>query len=144
MIDAMRLGTRAFFWDRPSDEVWKRALAGSDVGHLIHGPFPPGRNQRLHELNSSLSNHRLFQYMAAGLPILSYDDPRMSVVYDEARSFRVARLTCLVEDITAALRELGSAPELRRKLGHDARLAFLTRYNWEHQFAPVLQALNGE
>src|ERR1017187_10139575 len=54
---------RAFFWDRPSDEVWKKALQGADIGHLIHGPFPPGRIIRQYNLNSSLSNNRLFQYM---------------------------------------------------------------------------------
>jgi glycosyltransferase involved in cell wall biosynthesis len=119
-----------------------RALQGADIGHLVHGPFPAGRAQRLYELNSSLSNYRLFQYMAAGLPILSYEDPRMAQLYEDVRCFRVARLTHLVEDIGAGVRELGRVPATRRELGRAARRAFVTHFNWEHQFAPVLQMLN--
>jgi glycosyltransferase involved in cell wall biosynthesis len=141
-ITALGLGRRAFLWDRPSDQVWKNALHGADIGHLIHGPFPPGRMSRLYELNSSLSNNRLFQYMAAGLPIIAYDDPRMSGIYAEVPCFRVARLSCLKQDILQAWKGLGGNHELREQLGSTARLAHLKKYNWEVQFAPVLDTVN--
>ena len=44
-----------------------------------------------YNLNSSLSNNRLFQYMAAGLPIISYNDERLNDIHqsrkvDDARA----------------------------------------------------------
>jgi glycosyltransferase involved in cell wall biosynthesis len=137
-IEQYGLQRRAYFWDRPDDETWKKALQGADIGHLIHGPFPPGRAKRLFELNSSLSNYRLFNYMAAGLPILAYEDPRMTAIYSEADCFRVATFRDLTGDIKRFCAELAGAPSLRQKLGHNGRQAHLRIYNWEEQFAPIL------
>lgn len=143
-IAKLGLQHRAFLFDRPSDQVWKQALQGADIGHLIHGPFPPGYMTRLYELNSSLSNNRLFQYMAAGLPIIAYDDPRMNELYAEVPCFRVARLAQLGTDIREAWHELGSDEPMRRELGNAGRSAHLTKYCWESQFAPILSALDHE
>lgn len=140
-IAAAGLQRRAFFWDRPTDEVWKRSLQGADVGHMVHGPFPPGPMQRLHEHNSSQSNNRLFQYMAAGLPIVCHDDPRMHPLHAEVGCFRTVRHERLTADLTDRLRELAAAPALRRQLGTAGRKAHLTKYNWPTQFAPVLDAI---
>jgi glycosyltransferase involved in cell wall biosynthesis len=141
-ISTLDLGNRAFLWDRPSDDVWKSALRGADIGHLIHGPFPPGRMTRLYNLNSSLSNNRLFQYMAASLPIIAYDDPRMESIYKEVPCFRVARLSNLVKDIHRAWRELGGDDTRRKSLGEAGRKAHLQKYCWEVQFSPVFDAIN--
>jgi glycosyltransferase involved in cell wall biosynthesis len=140
-ISALDLRGRAFLWDRPSDDVWKNALRGADIGHLIHGPFPPGRMTRLYNLNSSLSNNRLFQYMAAGLPIIAYDDPRMDNIYKEVPCFQVARLSNLVKDIQGAWRELGSDDGRRKSLGEAGRKAHLRKYCWEVQFSPIFDAI---
>jgi len=141
-IAALRLERRAFFWDRPNDEVWKKALQGADIGHLIHGPFPPGYMTRLYELNSSLSNNRLFQYMAAALPIIAYDDPRMNELYDEVPCFRVARIVRLKDDLLRTWRELGVDICARTQLGQAARTAQTSKYYWEKQFAPVVEAID--
>lgn len=143
-IADLGLQRRALLFDRPSDAVWKQSLQGADIGHLIHGPFPPGRMTRLYELNSSLSNNRLFQYMAAGLPILAYDDPRMNELYAEVPCFRVARLARLADDILTAWHELGASFELRAQLGRAGRSAYLAKYCWEVQFAPVSENLLGQ
>jgi hypothetical protein len=132
---------RAFLWEQPSDEVWNKALNGADIGHLIHGPLPPGRMQRLYELNSSLSNYRLFFYMAAGLPILSYDDSRLDEIHKEVDCFRVLPVNNLVEAMYHALLELGN-PAVRRKLGEAGRQAHESRYNWEVQFENVMRAIS--
>jgi glycosyltransferase involved in cell wall biosynthesis len=140
-IESLRLQRRAFLWDRPSDQDWLRALQGADVGHMIHGPFTPGYMTRLYELNSSLSNYRLFYYMAAGLPILGYDDPRMESLYEDVRCFRNVRLTKLQSDIRKVLSDLAEDSGLRRELGLAGRNAHLTKYNWEMQFEKVLVSL---
>lgn len=139
-VAALGLQRRAFLWDRPSDEVWKRALRGADVGHLIHRPTSRYARE-VYERNSSLSNNRLFQYMAAGLPIIAYDDPRMDRAYQRAACFRVARLARIRSDVTEIWKELGANPDLRRELGAQARRAHLETYCWENQFSPVLSAI---
>jgi glycosyltransferase involved in cell wall biosynthesis len=143
MISEMGLRCRAFLWEKPSDEIWKRALLGADVGHLVHGPFPQGHMTRMYELNSSLSNNRLFQYMAAGLPILSYNDPRMSDIHSEVDCFRVLRTSHLVEDTYQAMLALASDVSVRMRMGKVGHKAHKVSYNWEKQFAPVLGALDG-
>lgn len=137
-IASAGLERRAFLWDRPSDEAWKKALAGADVGHLIHGPFPSGRWQRLYDANSSLSNYRVFHYFAAGLPALGYDDPRMADLYAEVPAFRVCRHAHLTADLRAHIAELAAAPAVRERLGRAGRAAHLATYNWVTQFAPVV------
>lgn len=132
---------RAFLWDRADDATWKKVLQGADIGHLIHGPFPSGRMTRLYELNSSLSNNGLFQFMAAGLPIISYVDPRMDDLFREVPCFRVVRMTKLEDDIQTAWRDLGANPVLRHQLGKVGRNAHLSKYNWEKQYSCVIHAI---
>jgi len=140
-IESLGLRRRAFLWDRPSDQDWKRALRGADIGHMIHGPFTPGYMTRLYELNSSLSNYRLFHYMAAGLPIIAYDDPRLEWLYDEVPCFRIVRLGNLKSDIQNVLSELSQRPALREALGSAGRNAHISKYHWEWQFHEVLKSL---
>lgn len=141
IIAEIGLQRRAFFWERPSDEIWKQALLGADIGHLVHGPFAPGRMMRLYELNSSLSNNRLFQYMAAGLPILSYDDPRMQSIHTEVSCFRVLRTSHLAKDTYDTLLALGSNFSARMAMGKAGRQAHKATYHWAKQFAPILRAM---
>lgn len=132
------LGRRFFFWDRPTDAVWDQALRGADIGHMVHGPFPPGPWQRHHEHNSSLSNNRLYNYMAAGLPIVLHADSRMTELTASVPCFRTARHESLEPDLLAIYRELGTDAVLREQLGRAGRVAHRERYNWPAQFAPVL------
>ncbi len=60
-IQELGLQKRAILWDRPNDEVWKMAIEGADIGHLLHlKPLNDAVNSEMYELNSSLSNNRLF------------------------------------------------------------------------------------
>jgi len=140
-IERRGLLRRAFLWTRMPDDTWKRALRGADIGHMIHGPFEPGREKRTHDLNSCLSVCRLYYYFAAGLPIVSYDDPRMEALYAEVPCFRVARLSALSEDLKRILNELAADSALRGALGRAARAAHVECYNWERQFRPVMDAV---
>ncbi len=140
-ISELRLERRAFLWDRPSDEIWKKALRGADIGHMIHGPFAPGRAERAFQHNSSLSNYRLFFYMAASLPIVAFDDPRMAPIYEEVDAFSVARISRLTEDLREGLLHLYENAERRQVMGRNGRSAHCAKYNWKTQFQPVLDKL---
>lgn len=145
LISSMGLERRAFIWNLPSDVEWKRAALGADVGHLIHvcNPSTPAHVRRAHELNSALSTVRLFHYMAAGLPIISYDDPRMEDLYREVPCFRVARISSLTSDLHGILLDLTTNPDLRYRFGTIARKAHEDKYNWEAQFRPLMLKLPG-
>jgi glycosyltransferase involved in cell wall biosynthesis len=140
-IADLKLNQRVFIWDLPSDEEWKKALLGADVGHLIHGPFPDAHIRKQHELNSILSTVRLFNYMAAGLPIVAYDDPRMADFYRTVPCFKIARLNNLEADLQTILGELASDSGLRRRLGLIGRRAHEETFNWEAQFQTILPEL---
>lgn len=141
-IHAAKLQRRVAIWDRPSDEDWRTALTGADAGHLIHRPGE-GAHARAYALNSSLSNNRLFQYFAAGLPVIAYDDPRLSALYAEVPCFAVARDAQLADDLRAILHRWAADPAERRRLGEVARAAHRRVYHWERQFAPVLARVVG-
>jgi glycosyltransferase involved in cell wall biosynthesis len=140
-IRLLGLERRAFLFDRPEDDTWKKILRGADIGHLIHGPFPQGYMTKIHELNSSLSNNRLFQYMAAGIAIMGYDDPRLRSIYEEVPCFRVVRVSNLKQDIVERWRELGGNPSLASELGKAGRASHLEKYCWEVQFQPLIERI---
>ena len=138
LIISCCLQDRVILWEAPNDTIWKLALQGADVGHLIHGPLWEGKLLRSYQVNSSLSNNRLFQYMAASLPILSYNDPRLDRLHREVGCFEVVRVEQMVDDIEKACAKLSASAELRYQMGARGRQAHLDFYNWGHQFSKVL------
>lgn len=137
LIDQKNLGKRVFLWVKPSDEIWTKTLLGADVGHLIHICPPSGPQKEIYELNSSLSNNRLFQYMGAGLPIISYNDPRMEGIYKETQGFCKINAENIAAEIMKVLFQLEADEKLRHQLGNNNREAFLKKYNWDNQFQPI-------
>jgi len=133
--------SRAFVWDRVDDTVWKKALCGADIGHLLHEIPATKYGKRLFGLNSSLSNNRLYQYMAAGLPILTYTDERLNDIYNEVHCFSVQPANFTAETIKRAWIELAMNPFERREMGRSGRLAHLSKYHWDQQFGPIMHAL---
>jgi len=107
------------------DSVGQRELAATvqacDVGLIPH------RDQ---EGIRAMSPLKLYEYLAAGLPVLSVDLPPIHGVDDERVRFGERA------DWTAALAgtiALGPAPEQRR-------LAFIDEVSWEHRMRPVIDA----
>ncbi|HTC21607.1 MAG TPA: glycosyltransferase [bacterium] len=141
LIQRMNLGKRAFVWDKASDEVWKKALRGADIGQMIHLPPVDKSAKEIYELNSGLSYNRTYLYMAAALPVISLEDPRLSPLYREVGNFRPARLGHLAKDIEKIWGELGRSKALRKKMGLKGRQAHLKKYSWEKQFGPLLQTI---
>ena len=145
LIEKYGLEKRAFLWDRTDDTTWKKAIFGADIGHLVHLP-PPSQSSHAgaYALNSSLSNYRLFYYMAAGLPIMSYDDSRLNEMHADVECFRVLKTSSLVQDTINTWLLLNNDPVFRKKLGSNAKNAFLAKYNWENQFSPIEQFIESD
>jgi glycosyltransferase involved in cell wall biosynthesis len=141
LINELNLNKRVFLWIQPDDYTWKKALLGADIGHLIHLRPESGSIAANYYLNSSLSNNRLFQYMAAGLPIISYNDPRMNLIYNEVDCFKVVDVNNLVESLIKNINGLYENEQDRIRLGKNGREAHLKKYNWEYQFEPVLEKI---
>ncbi len=142
LIAENKLERRVFLIENPDELMWKKVLLGSDAGHLIHIRPSSISDAVAYDLNSSLSNNRLFQYMAASIPILSYNDKRLDMIHNEVECFKVVDVNA---DIAASIKrlwlELGNEANLRIRMGMNGRDAHLKKYNWEVQFAPIQSAL---
>lgn len=143
---ASRLGVERRFtiFKAPSDEIWNLCLRGADIGHMIHFRPGDGYHQQAYDLNSCLSNNRLFQYMAAGLPILVNDDPRLQDIARQVPCFEPIRQERALEDLRGKISGLSRLPNRRIDLGTVGRRAHEMTFHWEHQFAPVYDALTAK
>lgn len=141
-IAELNLKNRVGFLIRPSNDEWRKALLGADAGHLIHLRPEDGYHREAFDNNSPLSTNRLFQYMAAELPIISSDDSRMAQIHDEIACFEVAESANLEISLDRILKRLCSKTEIRQNMGKAGRSAHLNKYNWENQFAPIFKAIN--
>lgn len=108
-------------------------LRGCDAGLIAYG----------RGLGVDSLPNRLFEYMAAGLPIVA---PAYAV--EIARTVEAERCGVLVDfedpaGIADAIVRLRRDPAATREMGRRAREAFLARYNWEVEVAPVLETIRG-
>jgi glycosyltransferase involved in cell wall biosynthesis len=141
LISESDLTNRIFMFDQPDDYIWKKIMLGSDIGHLIHIRPSDKLNSnkaKIFDTNSSLSNNRLFQYMAASLPIIAYNDPRMRNIYSEVDCFKIVDTTDLKISLHSILEYLLSQKNQRIKLGSNGKLAYLNKYNWENEFNQIM------
>ena len=142
-IKANKMTNRVWLFDRPNDVEWKKILLACDIGHLIHvRPDDNSRIAAVYDLNSSLSNNRLFQYMSVGVPILSYSDKRLDKIYQEINCFSVINVENLQESIFEHLIILAGSRYKRIVLGKNATQAFMKEYNWENQFEKVINIIS--
>jgi glycosyltransferase involved in cell wall biosynthesis len=101
-------------------------LAGSHIGLEVALPTP---------LNTLLWPRKVFEYMAAGLPVIRADYPAW------ADFAPVGCLTVNPEDeaaIAAALLRLASDAGLRERLGREGRGLVEGRYHWEPEGAKLV------
>lgn len=142
LIRMSQLEKKVFVFSSPSDSEWKMFLLGADLGHLIH--TDPGDNSyysAVLKLNSSLSNNRLFQYMAAGLPIISYQDDRLENLYKDVGCFFVLNTNDLENQIIELCCRLKTDERPKEQMSKKGQAAFHNKYNWEYQFSSILNHL---
>lgn len=130
-VAARGLGDAVWLHEPVTHEAMPAVLAQCDVGIIAYG-------RGLGE--DSLPN-RIFEYMAAGLAVLtpSYareirrivDEEKCGVVVDFEDPLAVA----------AALSELADDRTRVRDMGDRARAAFLARHNWDAEFSKLLEAM---
>lgn len=113
----------------PSAEVIAYA-ASADIG--VQATVPIGLNNRY-----SLPN-KLFQYMAAGLPVVASDFPQIREIVAGARCGLTVDTTRPAA-IAAALRQLLEDPDEARAMGERGRAAVRERYNWSVAEAALLE-----
>lgn len=107
-------------------------VAEADVGVIPHHADA--------SWNSTIPN-KLFDYMAAGLPVLASDARPVARILAETGAGETFHDRD-AGDLAARLTRLGE-PALRARYGAAGRAAVLARYHWESDVARLLDALNG-
>ena len=102
----------------------------ADVGLMCFHPGP-NRNDAVHRSN------KLFQYMAAGLPILVSDIEAWADLVEEV-GCGVAVDPERPDEIADAMVELAENPEKRAEMGKNGHEAALDQFNWDTQREKLL------
>jgi glycosyltransferase involved in cell wall biosynthesis len=114
-----------------SREEAMRAVATSDVGLLA--------NHRTEQWQTSIPN-KLFDYMAAGLAVLTSDTAPCARIVRETAAGEVFRAGDPA-DLARALERL-TDPKIRAAAGEAGRRAVVDRYNWENDSTTLLGVIN--
>jgi glycosyltransferase involved in cell wall biosynthesis len=100
-------------------EIFAHAMAGIVV-------FKPAAN------HLRAQPTKLFEYMAAGLPVIASDFPLWRDIVETAGcGICVDPLSS--EALSEAIRWVVSHPDEARRMGENGRRAVATTYNWEHE-----------
>lgn len=83
--------------------------------------------------------NKLFEYMAAGLPVIASNFPLWRELVEDAGCGIVVDPSDS-SAIADAMFSIFAAPELARKMGEQGRTAVSSRLNWEHEFGELLNA----
>jgi glycosyltransferase involved in cell wall biosynthesis len=107
-------------------------VAASDVGLIPH---------RKNDSWDTTIPNKLFDYMAAGLPVVSSDAAPCARIVRETGSGRIFSSGNPIE-LAAAIEEVAPA-DTAAALGSAGRKAVRARYNWEHDAGILLDAVAG-
>jgi glycosyltransferase involved in cell wall biosynthesis len=112
--------------------------AGASVGVSLFSPTTDDLNLRF---LAGASNKR-FQYMAVGLPQVANSGPGMIDIIEKPGCGLLVN-PASVEEIGRAITRLLKDQALRQRMSESARRAHLNEFNYENQFAPVLEKILG-
>ncbi len=115
----------------PPDDV-PRCLTAFDVCAM---PFPETKHFAYY-----MSPLKLFEYMAAGRPVIASDLPsvREVVAHDES-ALLIGPAN--VDDLAAAVRRLRDDPALRERLGSAAQKIVMDHYTWASRAKMILEKI---
>ena len=117
-------------------ELFERC-GNSDVGLA----FMPKFSQDINEQAMTGASNKPFDYLACGLALLVSDLPDWRALYvDNGHALPIDPED--PDSIVTALRWLLDHPDERRAMGQRGRERILADWNYEKQFAPVLECLN--
>jgi len=108
--------------------------ASADMGILLY------RNDCRN--NYYCAPNKLFEYMMMGLPVIAPSFPGIVPVV-EGGNTGLCVDPAQPKQIAAAVNELARAPELRRRMKENGLRLTRERYNWETEFAPLLERYRG-
>jgi glycosyltransferase involved in cell wall biosynthesis len=107
-----------------------RYTASADMGILLY------RNNCRN--NYYCAPNKLFEYMMMGLPVIAPSFPGIVPIV-EGGNVGLCVDPARPEQIAAAVNELARAPEARRQMKENGLRLTRERYNWETEFAPLLE-----
>lgn len=116
-----------------SQDAVKELLRKAQVGLVV-----------LHPTRSYVVSQpvKLFEYMAAGIPVIASDFPlwrdivdgaQCGLLVDPLKPESIARAICWILD----------NPQQARRMGENGRRAVLEKYNWDHEAAKLLNLYHG-
>ncbi len=118
-------------WIKPED-AWLR-MTQADAGIVC---FHPEEN------HINAMPNKLFEYMAAGLPVIASNFPLWKrIVEDNKCGICVDPLK--PEEISKAIEYLVEHIEIRREMGKNGNRIVLEKYNWEKECMKLLQIYEG-
>jgi glycosyltransferase involved in cell wall biosynthesis len=135
MVSDLKMEKRVFMYGFVEDVIYEKILSASDLGHMIH--LEPLNDKKLldnYKLNSSLSNNRLFQYIAAGLPIISYNDERLNEIHNELGTLFIVDKNSLINSLKYIFNFIVTEKFDTSESSQKLKTLFKDKYNWENQF----------
>ncbi len=117
-----------------NNEMLSAYVSSCDVGLIPH--------YRCGLWDHTIPN-KLFDYMAAGKPVLSSDVPSIRHVVEETGCGLTYRDTS-PEDFSKRVLEMSSGLESLREMGARGRHAVRVKYNWDVDFSRMLNILNSK
>ena len=107
----------------------RELLSAASIGLVLYQPLPN---------HYEAGPHKLFEYMAAGLPMIASDFPLWRRIIEEAECGIVVDPTQPAA-IAEAIEFLLAHPDKAARMGECGRKAFQERYNWEGEEKKLLK-----
>lgn len=82
--------------------------------------------------------NKLFEYMAAGIPVVSFDYPYPRSVIEDARCGALVKPGHIIEFADRIVELLGNA-DVASQLGDNGARSFSEKYNWDAQLVEMLE-----
>jgi len=106
-------------------------LKSVDVGFILLKPNP-------NNITAASRNNKLYEYMAAGLPVIASDFPLWKKII-EKNYCGICIDPSNPEKIAKAIEYLIKHPDEAKKMGGNGKKAVLEKYNWENESKKLLK-----